>query len=210
MANRSIISKQTRMNWLIDAALFAAALVASLTGIYFLFLPSGGYQGGRNPTYGMTLFFSRHTWSDLHTWSGLLMVGVALIHLVWHWTWVERMGRKMIDGLLLRGLKLNRAARINLALNAMVALSFLVTAVSGLYFLLPSGGGNPAWDPGFLFSRTTWDLIHTWGGIVMIVAAVLHLAIHWRWVTNVTAKFFKSLWFRPEQPRAAVAPAESS
>jgi hypothetical protein len=39
-------------------------------------------------------------------------------------------------------------------------------------------------------------MIHTWSGVVLITAAVVHFAIHWRWVKNVTAKFFLSL--RPE------------
>jgi hypothetical protein len=47
--------------------------------------------------------------------------------------------------------------------------------------------------------------------VVMIVAAVVHLAIHWRWVKNVTTRFFLSLLPQPEaQPlpargRAALA-----
>ena len=28
---------------------------------------------------------------------------------------------------------------------------------------------------------------------MVIIAAVLHLAIHWRWVKNVTLRFFRSL-----------------
>ena len=70
MSKRIGISMQTRKNWLIDAAVFLGGIVAALSGIYFLFLPSGGYQGGRNPMYGITIFFQRHTWDDLHTWGG--------------------------------------------------------------------------------------------------------------------------------------------
>lgn len=39
-----------------------------------------------------------------------------------------------------------------------------------------------------LFSRATWDLVHTWAGVVLIAAAVIHFAIHWRWITKVTTK----------------------
>ncbi len=56
---KGTVSKQTRNNWLIDAAVFIGAVVAAITGIYFLFLPSGGYQGGRNPMYGVTILFER-------------------------------------------------------------------------------------------------------------------------------------------------------
>jgi hypothetical protein len=86
----------------------------------------------------------------------------------------------------------------NLAINALVAVSFLLTAASGVYFLFAPSGGfqgsrNAGWDPMFLFSRTTWDLIHTWAGVVLIGAAAIHLGIHWRWVKSVTQRFFLSL-----------------
>jgi hypothetical protein len=85
---RGSVSSQTRNNWLIDAVLLAGALTAAITGVYFLFLPTGGYQGGRNPMYGVTILFDRHTWDVLHTWFGALMIGAAAIHLTAHWGWV--------------------------------------------------------------------------------------------------------------------------
>jgi hypothetical protein len=48
-----------------------------------------------------------------------------------------------------------------------------------------------------LFNSAAWDLIHTWAGVIMISAIVIHFWIHWRWVTNVTSRFFLSLWQRP-------------
>jgi hypothetical protein len=67
-----------------------------------------------------------------------------------------------------------------------------------VYFLFVPDGGyqggrNPGWDPHILWSRTTWDLIHTWAGVVLIIAAVIHFAIHWRWVKNITKRFFLSV-----------------
>jgi len=198
MSKRVKMSMQTRKNWLIDAVVFLGGLVAALSGIYFLFIPSGGYQGGRNPMYGVTVLFSRHTWEDLHTWGGVLMIAAALFHLVIHWQWVKRMGRRLVGVLRSGKLGLSKGSRFNLALNALVALSFFLTAVSGVYFLFAPSGGfqggrNPGWEPAFLFSRTTWDLIHTWAGAVFIGAAVVHFWIHWRWVRNVTVRFFVSL-----------------
>ncbi|MDX1413929.1 MAG: DUF4405 domain-containing protein [Candidatus Promineifilaceae bacterium] len=197
MEKRVRISRQTRQNWLIDAAVFAGALIATLTGIYFLILPVGGYQGGRNPYYGLTILFGRTTWDDLHTWGGLLMILAVAIHLAWHWSWVKMMGRRIINTSLGRGSRFSRGAKINVLIDALVAVGFFVTAVSGVYFLfLPSGyegGRNAAWDPGLLFGRTTWDLLHTWGFVLMILAALLHVAIHWRWIVNVSRRFWLSI-----------------
>jgi len=206
------MSMQTRANWLIDLAVFVGAIVAGLSGVYFLFLPSGGYEGGRNPAYGITILFERHTWSDLHLWGGVLVIAAIVVHLAIHWDWVKRMGRRAVNAMLGRDGMLSKGAKVNVAINALVAVSFLVCAVTGIYFLFAPSGGfeggrNAAWDPGFLFSRTTWDLIHTWSGVVLSAAAVVHFAIHWRWVKNVTVRFFLSL--RP-QPKADLASAAGS
>jgi hypothetical protein len=61
------ISKRTKINWFIDIALFISAILAGLSAITFLFAPPGGYQGGRNPRYGLTILLERHTWTDIHT-----------------------------------------------------------------------------------------------------------------------------------------------
>jgi hypothetical protein len=43
MGNRTNLAPQTRRNWLIDAALFLGGIVAVLSGVYFLFVPSEGF-----------------------------------------------------------------------------------------------------------------------------------------------------------------------
>jgi cytochrome b subunit of formate dehydrogenase len=186
------MSGKTRANWLIDAAVALGGLLAGLSGIYFLYLPSGGYRGGRNPAYGIQILFERHTWSDLHTWTGVLMIVAVAIHFAIHWDWVKRMARRMWSTLRSGESNLSKGARINLALDAVVAVSVLLCALSGVYFLFAPAGGQSQ-EAGLLFSRTTWDMIHTWSGVVLAGSAVVHFAIHWRWVKNVTVKFFLSI-----------------
>ena len=190
--NRPIrLSRQTRANWLIDAAVFLGGLLAVLSGIYFLFLPSGGYRGGRNPAYGIQILFERHTWSDLHLVTGVVMIAAVAVHAAIHWRWIKMMARRVVAGLTTGSVSMSRAARLNLVLDAVVALSFAVCAASGIYFLfVPGGYGTTA--SGLLVSQVTWDLIHTWSGVVLIAAVTLHFAIHWRWVKNVTVRFFLS------------------
>jgi hypothetical protein len=195
---RIALSWKTQSNWLIDAFVAIGGLLAAISGLYFLFLPSGGYQGGRNPAYGINILLDRHTWDDVHTWGGVLMIAAIVVHFAIHWRWVVRMSRKVGNALLGRGGALSRGAMYNLAINALVGVSFLVCALSGIYFLfVPSGGvqggGSLGWDPMFLFSRTTWDLIHTWSGAIAIAAAAVHFYIHWRWVKNVTRRVVLSV-----------------
>jgi hypothetical protein len=166
----------------------------------------------------VTFLFERHTWSDLHAWGGVLMIAAIAVHFAIHWEWVKRMSRRMVSALSAREEGLSRGAKLNVALNALVGVSFLACAVSGIYFLFAPSGGfqgglNAGWDPGLLFSRTTWDLIHTWSGVVLSATAAVHFAIHWRWARNVSVRFFLSLWPRhktsPKSGVGRVAPASS-
>jgi preprotein translocase subunit SecY len=203
------MSTRTRLNWLIDAAVFLGGVLAALSGIYFLYVPSGGYRGGRNPTYGVTILFSRATWADLHTWGGVVMVIAAVVHFSIHWSWVKTMSKRVGKKLVSKGPRTSRGSNVNLIVDGVVFVSGVLAAASGIYFLYAPTGGydgglNPGWDPGFLFSRTTWDLIHTWAGVVFVIAVVVHFAIHWGWVSKVTARFFKKQESCPE-PREVPA-----
>ena len=190
MSIKKGMSKITLRNWWIDAVLFSSALIAAVSGIYFLYFPSGGYQGGRNPYFNIEVLFSRHTWDDLHMWGGILMISVAVFHLILHWSWFVNMARRMLKDVTGKNGKMNRRGRLNLLLNIIVGISFLFTAFSGVYFLfVPSG--RWAVDPMFLIDRTSWSLIHTWAGVILITAGVIHFIIHWRWVINVTMSISK-------------------
>lgn len=192
MKTSNQVSTQTRNNWLIDAGLLTAGIAVALSSIYFLFLPTGGYQGGRNPYYSIQILFERHTWDDLHTWAGVALIALAAIHLTVHWSWVVNMTRRTINELIGRCGCMNSRGRWNFILNAVVALSFVLAAISSLYFLFfPGGRSQP--DPMFLLSRNAWDVLHTWAGVTWIIATVIHFAIHWKWVTKVTGKMFRRI-----------------
>jgi cytochrome b subunit of formate dehydrogenase len=118
------------------------------------------------------------------------------------------MTKRMVKTLAGKGARMNRRGYFNLAIDAIVALGFLIAALSGLYFLFAPASGREI-TPLFIFSRTTWDLLHTWSGVAMIAAAVIHFAIHWGWVTKVTAKIFGSVWpaSKPAATRSTAGPA---
>jgi hypothetical protein len=183
----SLVSKQTKKNWWVDLTLSGSALMAAFSGVYFLFLPSGGYRGGRNFLYNVQFLFTRQTWDDLHTWGGVAMIAAVIIHLASHWKWVVSMTKRIFNELFRRNGSMNPRARWNLILNLVVGLSFLLVALSGVYFLF-FPGGHAAVDPLVLFTRTTWEVIHTWAGVMLTAAAMLHFAIHWKWIVKVTTR----------------------
>ncbi|OGO14961.1 MAG: hypothetical protein A2Z14_05490 [Chloroflexi bacterium RBG_16_48_8] len=201
MNKRLSISKRGLQNWLVDACVFTGALIAILSGIYFLFVSTIGYQGGRNALYEVTFLFDRPMWDDLHTLGGVIMLIAVAIHLMLHWKWVVTTCKRAIGSFYSKGACMNRNTKVNLVIDLVLILSFTACAVSGIYFLFAPMGGfqgsrSLTGDTSFLFSRTTWDLIHTWAGVTMIFAAAFHFVVHWRWIVNVTQSVFSSLTSR--------------
>ena len=88
---------KAKMNYLLDAVIALAFVVSAVTGLAFMAMGSGGYQGGRNAGF-QTAFLgvSREAWSDLHTWGSLVMIAGVVIHLVLHWQWIVCMTKKMM------------------------------------------------------------------------------------------------------------------
>lgn len=191
------LSRETRRNWLIDAVVLFHAVLAGVSGLYLLLVP-GGYQGGRNVLYGVTILFPRSVWNDLHIWGGLAMLTAVIIHLAIHWRWVKMSSLRAYKSVCVSGCRISKGAKINMAVDAAIALSFLMTAVTGVYLLfLPAagyrGGHNLASDAAILFSRTGWVSLHSWAAGFLLVAAIIHIWIHRRWISKVTRKFFLSL-----------------
>jgi hypothetical protein len=194
MTKQVKISAKTRNNWLIDAAVFIGAALALNSGGYFLLVPKGGYAGGRNPWYDVTLFFRRGTWHDLHVWGGFLMITAVTIHLYIHWHWIKMMARRIFNAACQSGCRFATGAKVNLVTDALIALSFGATAVSGLIlFLLPTGGPRSHLNVVDISGHALWNTIHTWSGVSLGLVALVHIWIHRRWIIKVTRKVYQSL-----------------
>jgi hypothetical protein len=60
------MSMSNRKNWLIDASVFLGGVAAALSGVYFLFLPSGATGVDATRHTSLPSFLSRHSWSHVH------------------------------------------------------------------------------------------------------------------------------------------------
>jgi len=141
MKTRRIVSAQTQNNFFIDSFLFTAGVITALSGIYFLLLPVSGYQGGRNPYYGINILFDRHTWSDIHIWAGVAILALAALHIPLHWKWIVSMTKRAMKLIIGRS-KMNASTKFNLGVNIFLGLSALISGLSGLYFLLVPGASH--------------------------------------------------------------------
>ena len=186
MKNKSKLTPKLRQNWWIDVILGLSAVIAILSSLYFLAYPVGGYQGGRNPYYNIRVIFDRHTWDMLHTWTGVLMIMAALLHIIIHWSWITGTANRTWQVITRKRKSFAPRLTYNIFLDALIGISFLICAVSGIFFLFFPDGGQDAQS--FLIARFAWDMLHTWSGVVMTMAAILHFALHWKWVVNITGK----------------------
>ena len=185
---KSTLTPKLRQNWWIDALLGLAALLAILSSFYFLIYPEGGYQGGRNPQYQAVLILGRWAWDVLHTWSGVAMIIAAMIHILIHWDWIIRTISRSWKVITRQRNPFGLRLTYNIVLDAVIGLSFLVCSISSVYFMIFPASG-PTGEV-FLLNKSTWDLVHTWSGVLMTITAMLHFVLHWKWVMNITGKMF--------------------
>ena len=94
--------------------------------------------------------------------------------------------------------------KLNYILDAVIALAFILSAVSGIVFLFAGSGGyqggrNPDFRTEVLgIDRGVWSDLHTWVGLVMTAGVVIHLVLHWNWIVCMTKRMVKELgWAGP-------------
>jgi len=94
----------------------------------------------------------------------------------------------------------------NLALDALIAFAFLITAASGLVFFFGlAGHGNAA--EAWLLSRDAWRSLHDWFGLAMIAGVGIHLLVHWKWIAHVA---LRQLGWKDRSPRRPSLPEGSA
>lgn len=83
---------------------------------------------------------------------------------------------------------------VNYLMGWLLFLDGLGLAVSGLvrWLILPGAGrgGRRFGDAYFIFSRHTWTDIHMWLAVIFMGLVVIHLALHWKWIMQVTSRLF--------------------
>lgn len=91
---------KTRLNYMLDMVIALAFILSAVSGIAFLFMGSGGYQGGRNAHFAQAwLGLPRATWDDLHTLASLVMIAGVVVHVILHWKWIVCVTKEMFKSL---------------------------------------------------------------------------------------------------------------
>jgi len=106
-------------------------------------------------------------------------------------------------------MRLNKA-KINLVVDTIIGIGFLFEAVSGLvlWLVLPhegyQGGRNSQYGEAFVLTRGEWLSIHDWFALIIVLGIVVHLALHWRWITCM----LRNTWKQAFPPKPAKLAAE--
>jgi len=183
------LSSETRKRYLVNFAMFLLFIGVTASSLYFLYVP-GGYQGGRNPRFNMRIIFARETWEDIHVWTSFLLSGILIMHIFLHLRWIQTVFLKYIQ-LWKKSVRTgNRLRILNILDDGFSAVSFLICLFSGIVLFLVPGGKGSAWIEILSITRGTWKIIHTWSGVGMLIGVLLHLLIHWNWITRVSRKLF--------------------
>ena len=114
------------------------------------------------------------------------MILAAFIHIVIHWSWITGTASRSWKVITGKQSAFGPRLTYNILLDLIIGFSFVLCAISGAMFMIfpASGPDGVLW----ILSKTFWDLLHTWSGVVMAIAGILHFALHWKWIVNITRK----------------------
>ena len=95
--------------------------------------------------------------------------------------------------------------RRNWWIDVALFIAAVVVLLSSMYFLYAptgyQGGRNPAYNADWILARTTWDQLHTWFGIGMILVAAVHFVLHWNWFVMMG----KRVWRRAREEKISMS-----
>ncbi len=94
-----------------------------------------------------------------------------------------------------------RKAKVNYWVDLSISISFLLSAASGLVFLLPGDLTSGILGLGY----QAWNDVHTWSSLALISGVGAHLALHWQWMVSMTRGVLL-----PASPRQAPKPASDT
>ena len=120
-------------------------------------------------------FFLDFTGVTLHQWIGVFIAALAVYHLLAHWGWVSSITQRFLNGA-------SGKARLYYVLDAAVFAGLALIAATGLVI--------STWLNLALANYSAWLAVHITVSILTLVALLLKLALHWRWIASTSRKIF--------------------
>jgi hypothetical protein len=195
------------VNYFIDIVL-ALSVIVTLTSSFILWfvLPRGGgahfymcaqsgYGFGGN--YYTVFDWPRYVWIDIHNWASVILLAIVLLHIVMHWSWIletAKRAKSYFSG------PVKKVSEQFIA-SVVLFILFMADCFTGfvVWLILPRGAldyNNMIVGAGRTFwglQRNIWVDIHVWLAIAIISVIIIHIALNWKWVVNVSKKLFNRI-----------------
>src|SRR5580700_1751605 len=124
----------------------------------------------------------RFTGLVFHEWLGLAMAGMVFAHLLFSWSWIASLSRRLFAAQSAR-------ARINYFLNLSLFAAITATIFSGILIsqhAIPALTGKAPPDMDW-----RWEGLHSRFAFFVLILSGFHLAINWEWVLAAIQKVFR-------------------
>lgn len=165
-------------------------------GVHFDMCGNEGMGFGGN--YFTALGIPRYLWIEIHNWASVILLGLVLLHLLLHWSWLGEMFKRVNSQF---GGTVRKAGE-QLIASITLFILFMVDCFSGFvlwlmlprgaldYFYMLQGGGRTFWG----LQRNVWLDIHVWVSVSIAAIVIIHIILNWRWVVELSKRIIE--WFR--------------
>lgn len=113
----------------------------------------------------------------VHEWLSVLFVVPFAVHLLLHWDWIKQSAKRFTQ-------HISAKERFSLVWNYLLYVMMLLATVSGFLVsvaLLPTLNIE-------LHIQDFWSKIHHDSATLIMPIIGVHLALHWRWIVNLTKR----------------------
>ena len=83
---------KSKINYWIDVLAGISFVIVAITGLVLFFKFPSGQGTGSLSLWNLTKF----QWTNLHNYSGIILIIIVLLHLILHWRWIVVMTKKHI------------------------------------------------------------------------------------------------------------------
>ena len=130
----------------------------------------------------LVAFFLSFTGVELHQWIGIFGGLLAAYHLLAHWDWVDAVSKKILG-----------------TASGIIRLKFWVDGalLAGFILILGTGLFISTWLKIQLSNYNSWLMIHILVSIATLLALLVKLGLHWRWILKTSKDIFSQLVLSP-------------
>jgi hypothetical protein len=159
---------KTKHNLWLDVIIFVALLITTITGLFlWLVIP--------HKLDIVFLGFSRSMWAAAHIHSGVVGLAGIVMHIVWHWDWLKALRGRPLSGM-------PEKLRANRVVDRIMWITFIATNVFGaIAWALPFGDD--------IYIVSVPNRLHIVFGVAWAIIAIVHLALHWKWIAYTTRRY---------------------